>query len=128
MLFINYFVLFFFPQYDIRIWHEVHSAAIKQARSDAKKERMKRRLYDDPMHNKEVGDDDEMSLDKIKRRVLLKRIINRRYREFMELHNRLTNGPLSVHMKGIMKIQIFRYSCHVSTRAEVWKKKKSNNN
>ena len=55
------------------------------------------------MHSKEA-DDDELSLEKIKRRVPLKRVINRRYREFMELHNRLTNGPFSVHMKGIMKM------------------------
>ena len=102
MLFIVCCVLFF-CQYDIRIWYEVHNAAIKQARSDAKKEQIKRKLYGDPIHSNEA-DDDELSLEKIKRRVPLKRVINRRYREFMELHNRLTNSPLSVHMKGIMKM------------------------
>lgn len=89
-------------EYDIRIWYEVHNAAIKQARSDAKKEQIKRKLYGDPIHSKEA-DDDELSLEKIKRRVPLKRVINRRYREFMELHNRLTNSPLGVHMKDILR-------------------------
>lgn len=88
-----------FWQYDIRIWYEVYSAAIKQAKSEAKKERMRRRLYGDLTDNEQ--EDKELSLERIKRNVPLKRVINRRYREFMELHNRLTSGQLSVHMKGI---------------------------
>ena len=59
---------------------------------------MKRRLYGNPTDNEQ--DDEELSLDRIKRNVSLKRSINRRYREFMELHNRLTGGELCEHMKG----------------------------
>lgn len=88
-----------FQQYDIRIWHEVYSAAIKQAKNEAKKERMKRKLYA-VTDNNEPQDDQEISLDAVKRRVPLKHMIHRRYREFMELHNRLTGGKLAVHMKG----------------------------
>jgi hypothetical protein len=29
-----------------------------------------------------------------------KRAIKRRYREFMELHSRLCNGPMTIYMKG----------------------------
>ena len=61
---------------------------------------MKRRLYGDPTFNED--DDAELSLENIKSRVPLKRVINRRYREFMELHNRLTSGELAVHMKGTL--------------------------
>ena len=60
---------------------------------------MKRRLYADDKDSKE--DDEEISLDRIKQNVPLRRVINRRYREFMELHNRLMSGELAVHMKGI---------------------------
>lgn len=61
---------------------------------------MKKRLYaDDDKDSKE--DDEEISLDRIKQNVPLRRVINRRYREFMELHNRLMSGELAVHMKGI---------------------------
>ena len=77
----------------------MYSAAVKQAKSEAKKERMRRRLYGDLTDNEQ--EDKELSLERIKRNLPLKRVINRRYREFMELHNRLTGGQLSVHMKGI---------------------------
>lgn len=60
---------------------------------------MKRRLYADDKDSKE--DDEEISLDRIKQNLPLRRVINRRYREFMELHNRLMSGELAVHMKGI---------------------------
>ena len=85
-------------QYDIRIWHEVYSAAVKQAKNEAKKEQMRRRLYGDLTDNEQ--EDEGFSLERIKRNVPLKRVISRRYREFMELHNRLTSGQLSAHMKG----------------------------
>ncbi len=88
-----------FQQYDIRIWHEVYSAAMKQAKNEAKKERMKKKLYAVPDNN-EAQDEQEISLDVVKRTVPLKRMIHRRYREFMELHNRLTGGKLAVHMKS----------------------------
>ena len=84
-------------QYDIRIWHELYSTAIKQAKSEAKKEQMKRKLY---AATESEPQDEDISLDVIKRRVARKRMIHRRYREFMELHNRLTGGKLAVHMKG----------------------------
>ena len=88
-------------QYDIRIWHEVYSAAIRHAKNEAKKENMKRKLY----ANEKEPEDEEVSLEAIKRSVALKRMIHRRYREFMELHNRLTAGKLGIHMKGTNKAQ-----------------------
>lgn len=62
-----------------------------------KKERMKRKLY----ARENEPEDEELSLEVIKRSVPLKHMIQRRYREFMELHNRLTAGKLGVHMKGM---------------------------
>ena len=59
---------------------------------------MKRKLY--AVTDNEPDDEEDISLDIIKRAIPLKRAINRRYREFMELHNRLTGGQLGVHMKG----------------------------
>ena len=96
------FVAGYFGQYDIRIWNDVYKAAIKEANNAAKKERTKRKLYagaDNP------PEDVEISMDMIKRNVPLKRVINRRYREFMELHNRLTGGKLSSYMKGDLKLE-----------------------
>ena len=80
----------------------MYKAAIKEANNAAKKERTKRKLYagaDNP------PEDVEISMDMIKRNVPLKRVINRRYREFMELHNRLTGGKLSGYMKGDLKLE-----------------------
>ena len=57
---------------------------------------MKRKLY----ARENEPEDEEVSLEAVKRSVALKRMIHRRYREFMELHNRLTAGKLGVHMKG----------------------------
>lgn len=62
---------------------------------------MKKKLYTVTADNEPEAE--EISLDAIKRRVPLKRMIHRRYREFMELHNRLTAGKLAVHMKGKAK-------------------------
>ncbi|PFX34399.1 uncharacterized protein LOC111325244 [Stylophora pistillata] len=87
-------------EYDIRIWNDVYKAAIKEAKNAAKKEMTKRNLY---AGNDNLLEDVEISMDVIKRSVPLKRVINRRYREFMELHNRLTGGNLSVYMKDILK-------------------------
>jgi len=57
---------------------------------------MKRKRYS----RENEPEDEELSLEALKRRVSLKRMINRRYREFMELHNRLTAGKLGIHTKG----------------------------
>jgi len=57
---------------------------------------MKRRLY----ARESQPEDEEVSLEAIKRSVAVKRMIFRRYREFIELHNRLTAGKLGSHMKG----------------------------
>ena len=97
----NYSNCLLFKQYDIRIWYEVYNAAIRQAKDEAKKEKMKRKLY---ARENEL-EDEELSLEAIKSRVPLKRMINRRYREFMELHNRLTAGKLGIHMKGMNEAQ-----------------------
>ena len=78
----------------------MYNAAIKEAKNTARKERVKRKLY---AATDSQPEDVEISMDVIKRTVPLKRVINRRYREFMELHNRLTGGKLSVHMKGKME-------------------------
>ena len=88
-------------QYDIRIWYEVYNAAIRQAKDEARKEKMKRKLY----ARENEPDDEELSLEAIKSRVPLKRKICRRYREFMELHNRLSAGKLGIHLKGIKKLR-----------------------
>ena len=97
----NYSNCLLFKQYDIRIWYEVYNAAIRQAKDEAKKEKMKRKLY----ARENEPEDEELSLEAIKSRVPLKRMINRRYREFMELHNRLTAGKLGIHMKGMNEAQ-----------------------
>lgn len=65
---------------------------------------MKRRLYGDFIFNED--DDVELFLENIKSRVFLKRVINRRYREFMEFYNRLISGEFVVYMKGILYVTI----------------------
>ena len=75
---------------------------------------MKRRLYGD--HTDNGQSDEEISLDRIKRNVPLKRVIDRRYREFMELHSRLTGGELGVHMKG--RAVHTHHGCHRSGNSQ----------
>ena len=62
---------------------------------------MKRKLY----ARESQPEDEDVSLEAIKRSVAVKRMICRRYREFMELHNRLTAGNLGSHMKGTRETQ-----------------------
>ena len=99
---VSNYLVFLLQQYDIRIWYEVYNAAIRQAKDEAKKERMKRKLY----ARENEPEDEELSLEAIKKRVPLKRKICRRYREFMELHNRLTAGKLGIHLKGINEVHL----------------------
>ena len=63
---------------------------------------MKRKLY----ARENEPEDEELSLEAIKGKVPLKRKICRRYREFMELHNRLTAGKLGIHLKGINEVHL----------------------
>ena len=79
----------------------MYNAAIRQAKDEAEKERTKRKLY----ARENEPEDEELSLEAIKRRFPLKRKICRRYREFMELHNRLTAGKLGIYLKGINEAQ-----------------------
>ena len=83
-------------QYDIRIWPEVYQLAIYEARSSV-----------DPEENGEaVEPSDEGTCQPAEelKKVDCKRIIKRRYREFMELHNRLVHGIHAKDMKGVVHV------------------------
>jgi len=72
-------------QYDIRIWPNIYKALLEEA-------------------DKQNQDDSSEPKEHKKKSFHYKRAIKRRYREFMELHSRLTNGPLAIYMKGMLVI------------------------
>uniref|UniRef100_A0A6P8HHZ0 Uncharacterized protein LOC116292321 isoform X2 n=1 Tax=Actinia tenebrosa TaxID=6105 RepID=A0A6P8HHZ0_ACTTE len=71
-------------EYDIRIWPSVYKAVL-----DEKNQLQSTEEKEENPHNKKT--------------IPYKRVIKRRYREFMELHSRLCSGPTAMYMKGILK-------------------------
>ncbi|XP_048590138.1 uncharacterized protein LOC5517514 [Nematostella vectensis] len=86
-------------EYDIRIWPQVYKALVSGSNQQ---EMSLRALKKEPSDAGEKIDSKKLRAS-FERAIPVKRAIKRRYREFMELHSRLTSGPLAVQMKDVLK-------------------------
>lgn len=94
----NHSLIVLFTQYDTRIWPEVYHVATEESREeDPKNDKTEDEKY--PQALDQDGSPLKVDPDD-KKLVPVKRVIKRRYREFMELHHRLCTGIHKEEMKG----------------------------